>query len=363
MADRAILPPEPPESGDSPGASLLLALGDGACGALAAAGRPGAAPLRDELSCGPLGGLEGPGEDAAWAEARAGFWTATLKGPPVSAPGPQVPEPGAAIPADLAALRRGLAGAEQAEFAMAASLQEILALAFLARIAAQEGALARLSVRVHAGPEAMDPAVEGGGVSQGLAALPRATLAAPPPARPAAPMAEALDEIWTAVTATDPSDLARLAARPPGAWPLPGVAAALAARLARFPDAESGLAREDALLLAATGDDWTPAAKILGAALRANVGPDRLGDLWLARLLGELADPEVAPAAVEWKGAARSLRGAKLRRTEQGRSLLAGEAFRLTQGRFRREIGGVKLDLPEGRLWLREGRDLRPLRR
>ena len=51
MSKRAIVSSEP-------GPELLLALGDGACGALAAAGRPGAAPVRDELSCGPLPALE-----------------------------------------------------------------------------------------------------------------------------------------------------------------------------------------------------------------------------------------------------------------------------------------------------------------
>ena len=66
---------------------------------------------------------------------------------------------------------------------------------------------------------------------------------------------------------------------------------------------------------------------------------------------------------MEWKGAGRSLRGAQLRRTDLGRRMLAGEVFRLTEGRFRREIGGATLDLAEGRLWLREGRELRPLRR
>ncbi|MGR3780229.1 MAG: hypothetical protein ACU0DT_03070 [Albimonas sp.] len=365
MSKRAIVSSEP-------GPELLLALGDGACGALAAAGRPGAAPVRDELSCGPLPALESAADDAAFAQARAGFWAAALAGPPVAAPGPQVPDPRRAIPADLAALRRALAVAESSEFAMAASLQEILALAFVARLAAQEGALDRLQVRVHAGPEG-DPlaaalagsaaGLPGGGAAQGLAALPRRMLAEAPPARAVAPMAEALGEIWAAAGAADPTDLARLAARPPGAWPLPGVAAALAARLARFPEAESGLGREDALLLAATGDDWTPARRILGEALRANSGPDRLGDLWLARLLGELADPALAPPAVEWKGAGRSLRGAQLRRTDLGRRMLAGEVFRLTEGRFRREIGGATLDLAEGRLWLREGRELRPLRR
>ncbi|MDF2233441.1 hypothetical protein P2H44_12850 [Albimonas sp. CAU 1670] len=363
MAKRAI---QSPTTDDAPGGVLLLALGDGACGALAAAGRPGAAALRDEISCGPLPPLDGPADDAAWAGARAAAWRATLDGPPVPEAIEGVPEPEQAIPADLATLRRALAEAGTVEFAMAASLQEILALAFLARLAGQEGALDRLHVRVHAGPEAADPVASAlgdgaGGASGGLATLPPALLAAAPPARPVAPMAEALAEIWAAA-ASDPTDLPRLAARAPGAWPLPGVAAALAARLARFPSAESGLAREDALLLAAAGDDWTPARKILGAALRANVGPDRLGDLWLAKLLGELADPEIAPPALEWKGAGRSLRGAKLRRTELGRRLLAGEAFRLTEGRFRRDVGGARLDLPEGRLWLREGRELRPWR-
>ncbi|MAS43732.1 MAG: hypothetical protein CML43_11375 [Rhodobacteraceae bacterium] len=295
---------------------------------------PALFPLRDEPSVGPLAAPTSPG----FAPLRARFWAETL----TFMADAGTPDPEASLPGHYAGLSARLRDAGAATVWLAGSAQEAIALALVEGLAAEAGAT--LSVALCGGGSGGGGGGGGGAEGRGLAELPPAALTAPRVTALDASARNRLARFREALCARSPLGLEGIAGSPPPAEPLAFLSAAAASRLARRPDPVRGLGSDEARLIDALGPDWAPAAPALGAALRAK-GPDRLGDLWLWRLMRELADPAHGAPLAELRGDPARPRAAEARLTGFGRAVQAGEISRLARAGLWRDIGGLRLRL------------------
>ncbi|SDX73131.1 hypothetical protein SAMN05444336_10950 [Albimonas donghaensis] len=290
---------------------------------------PALFPLRDEPSVGPLAAPTTPG----FAPLRARFWAETL----TFMADAGTPDPEASLPGHYAGLSARLRDAGAATVWLAGSAQEAIALALVEGLAAEAGATLSVALCSWGGGD-------GGAEGRGLAELPPAALTAPRVTALDASARARLARFREALCARSPLGLEGIAGSPPPAEPLAFLPAAAASRLARRPDPVRGLGSDEARLIDALGPDWAPAAPALGAALRAK-GPDRLGDLWLWRLMRELADPAHGAPLAELRGDPARPRAAEARLTGFGRAVQAGEISRLARAGLSRDIGGLRLRL------------------
>jgi hypothetical protein len=286
--------------------TVLVVNGDGAAGALRAAGlandvteadQSAAGPtllvLRDVLSCGSLGAARLSRGLGAWQEAREAFWRRVWAD---ALHWGWVDEPFGAVARLPCNLYREIDSLERADTVIAcvgAGLSDQLMLAFLAAWFGQPGLDSRrLQVAAY-----LEPGVGSTGAPPaGLPHLdPQALAAAWAPRPLGQDERRTLEAFWDDYALADEAARKRWleaggsAARGRHA---PTLAAARGAWASRVPAPPGDLAAWDRALLEASSTDALPLRAVLGQALRANgVHADPVGDLVLLHRIAMLSNP------------------------------------------------------------------------
>ena len=181
----------------------------------------------------------------------------------------------------------------------------------------------------------------------------------PPPAPLRADALIELEEVWAAVTASEPASLLSFLSRT--AISLPFLQPALNKLLTRFPHAHSGVNRWEHELLKYTRDLGPRASRIIGYTMGDNFGPDLIGDAYLFSRLRRLADTSHAHPLLSLSGDRATLRGTEVRLTDAGHEVLAGRANFVALNGIDDWVGGVHLDSTLGRVWFHSGDSLIPV--
>ncbi len=286
--------------------TLLVANGDGAAGALQAAGLVGNPPgatrpaterrvlvLRDVLSCGSLQGASLSRDLLAWSEAREAFWRR------VWADGEQwgwVDEPFGAVgrlPDNLYRAAEALERADTVIACVGAGLSDQLMLAFLVawseHLELDESRL-QLAAYLDRGKD------ESGAPPAGVPHLDPETIRAGWSPRPlVADERQALRAFWFDFVRGDAAARASWiepARQDSGGTFAPGLAVARSAWAARTPSASDHLAAWDRALLDASSPEPRPLRAVLGRAMRSpEVKGDPVGDLVLLHRIVTLSEP------------------------------------------------------------------------
>lgn len=160
-----------------------------------------------------------------------------------------------------------------------------------------------------------------------------------------------LNAAWAAITEGAPTALLSFLSNDSESVPL--LRASLRSLMGRFPDAVSGLNEWKERLLALTRRG-SRAVAIVGEAMKSNVTPDQVSDLYLFPLLCELAVGE--HPLLSRQGLA--LAEAEFWLTQTGNRVLAGEANLIDVNGIDEWICGVHLDSASGPIWVRRGNQL-----
>jgi hypothetical protein len=176
----------------------------------------------------------------------------------------------------------------------------------------------------------------------------------PEPAPFTAERLEDYRDAWSALTSSDPMNMAKFADRRAGAsrW----LRQAMQLMLRRFPDKRSGLTHWDHVLLRMVDEKGPRAARVIGAAMTADWDDaDLVGDYFLFGRLLHLADERHPQPLLQLSGARTQLRDTDVALTDFGRKVLEGRASSYPTNLIDEWAAGVKIDSRAGKLWVREG--------
>jgi hypothetical protein len=327
-------------------AHLHVTSGDSAAGSLLRArlcARSAILSHRDVLACGPLGPLQSL---ESWRTERGAYWDQLLEEIGYELRRGAWAEDGDRTQ-DLWQGAEALRTAETVTVWLGRALSDQLMLAFLLQLAElvpfDAGRLRVVQFDQHARNSC--PVL-------GVGEVGPEEVARHPPAAPLSLAALGdLRALWAAVTAPAPWRLLAFLQAPGDQSVLESAAARL---LGRFPDVHSGLPRWETVLLHHVGEEWTTAARVLGATLGHSKDLDCVGDLYLFHRLVRLARAPGTPlvALDRWPP---SLRHSRVRLTAAGRDVMAGRANAVALNGVDDWVGGIHLDSAAGRLWLQDG--------
>jgi hypothetical protein len=248
-----------------------------------------------------------------------------------------------------------LASARKVVFWLGTSLDNQLALSFLAALLPAVGAAPEQVDLIqfrdsHRGIEILD-----------LGMLDDEHLAAhPPPVTLSREDLAELERTWRAITSNDPDAL--VAALEPAYERLPLFKRGLRALLLRYPEKVSGVNATEFRILHWVRRDPPKAARIIGevlgeiyAAARAGTGGlDLCGDVWLFQRILRLGEPSLREPAIAIEGSRTQYRDTRLRLTPFGERVLDGKVNFVDVNGIDDWVAGVHLQSDAGRVWFHD---------